>query len=413
MSVQGGIPKQAMVVLKDLAENCLRLKGCPEGALDLGKFDGKAKGLKDVLVMAHREGPHGGFNYCDEEAVGWITSVLEMYDCNVTTMWVEEPTSLHNWRYNPIVKGAVAGADIMINLSSELVTEEMSEFRDHIEECDTWMVRMFPVTTKLLMTDWAATPYELLINLRQISSEPFNKLDQPFIMTDPNGTHLEGFTTLKKAKDGIPSMPYDSWRWDASHYLPFPEWCHPPIQCYGINGVFKFHEMLSWWPRYIGLPPVWDNDIEIEIEDCKMVNFKGGKEADLLNKFFIEMESKLGPDMWKFDAFHFGTHPNAHVTEFQCPNATYRRIIDHSDCCNLHVHVGSAGGKNGYYIYPHITGDIRNATLKVGDTMVYEDGFLCCQEDERLAKIMEKYPGRPGVQTRPSKLKVPFGGTGK
>jgi hypothetical protein len=64
------------------------------------------------------------------------------------------------------------------------------------------------------------------------------------------------------------------------------------------------------------------------------------------------------------------------------------------------VHIGSAPNNEKYGIYPHITGDIRNATLTSGDTLVYDNGYLCCLEDPELLKVAAKYPGRPGLPER-------------
>ena len=108
----------------------------------------------------------------------------------------------------------------------------------------------------------------------------------------------------------------------------------------------------------------------------------------------------MGDGIWKFDTFHFGVHPNAAVTENECPNPLHRRLIEHSHTSNLHVHIGSAGANENYGYYTHITGDIRHATLTVGDTLVYDNGWLCCLEDPEVQKVAEKYPGLPGIPKR-------------
>ena len=109
------------------------------------------------------------------------------------------------------------------------------------------------------------------------------------------------------------------------------------------------------------------------------------------------MEEKVGDGMWKFDTFHFGIHPNAVVLDDQCPNAIYKRIIDHSHSSNVHWHVGSAPAAEGYNYYPHITADIRHATLKVNDTLVYDNGYLECLQDPRVLEVAAQYPDLPGV----------------
>ncbi|MCL1896218.1 MAG: hypothetical protein FWG03_06720 [Clostridiales bacterium] len=384
MAIQVGIPQEAMIALTDLVDNCAEIK----------------PGM-DVLILAHKDGLYGGDNLVDEEALGWVATMIQSRGAHCSILWVDDPQKVHEWRYPPIVKGAIAGADLFINTSWQMAVEEIAEYRNHIEEAGTWMVRLFPVTAPLLMSKWAQTPYELVNMIRHVSSKPFMQADMnKFVMTDPNGTHLEGFTTGPKPRKGIPGMPYNSWRREASRYLPWPEWVHPPINCKEINGVFNFNCMLGWWSRYIGIQPEWDELISIEVKDGRMVNISGGFEADALKRFLDSMIEKVGDGIYNFDTFHFGIHPNAVVTDHQCPHPIYKRLIEHSHTSNLHVHVGSAPGNENYNFYPHITGDIRNATMKVGDMLVYDKGYLCCLEDPEVLAVAEKYPDRPGLPER-------------
>ena len=383
MAIQVGIPEAAMISLTDMVDKCIEIEPGME-----------------VLLLAHRDGLYGGVNLVDEEAVAWTASVVQSRGARVSIMWIDDPQPIHEWRYPPIVKGAVAAADVLINFSSQLVTEEMAEYRKHLDDSNTWGVRMFPATAPLLMSEWAQTPYELVTMIRHVSSKPFMKHMAKFVMTDPNGTHLEGFTLDPVQRAGIPGMPYNSWRKEASRYLPCPEWVHPPINCQDVNGVFIFNCMLSWWSPYIGIPPVWDDPITIEVKDCRMVDIRGGAEAVALKRFLESMEDKIGDGIWRFDTFHFGIHPNAKVEKYQCSNDLFRRIIDHSHFSNLHVHIGSSPANQKYNIYPHITGDIRKPTLTVDGELVYDNGWLCCLNDPEVLAVAEKYPGRPGIPDR-------------
>jgi len=45
----------------------------------------------------------------------------------------------------------------------------------------------------------------------------------------------------------------------------------------------------------------------------------------------------------------------------------------------------------------HNAGDIRNATLKIGDTFIYQDGRLLVLEDPYIKGIAERYPDRPTI----------------
>jgi hypothetical protein len=380
MSYQLGIPKAALNSLTQMVDHCAQV----------------TPGM-EVVILAHIDGLYGSDNLVDEQAVNWMQAVVQSRGANCSILWIDEVMKPHNWRMPPVVKGAITEADLLINTSLDLAIEEVAEFRKYIETAKTWYVRMFPVTAPLLMTDWAQTPHELVCMVRHVSSDPFMTHLAKFVMTDPNGTHLEGYTLDPVQRPGIPGMPYNSWRRDASHYIPYPEWVHPPINCKDVNGVFYFNCMLPWWSRYIGIAPSWNEPIRIDVKDNRMANITGGPEADALKRYLKMMEGKVGDGIWKFDTFHFGIHPNAKVTEAQCPNAIYRRIIDHSHHSNLHVHIGSAPANEKYNYYPHITGDIRNASLKVNDVLVYDNGYLCCLQDPKVLAVAAKYPDLPGI----------------
>ena len=59
MSIQVGIPREAMISLIDLVDHCAEVKPGME-----------------VLIVAHKDGLYGGDNLIDEEAVAWTASVV-------------------------------------------------------------------------------------------------------------------------------------------------------------------------------------------------------------------------------------------------------------------------------------------------------------------------------------------------
>ncbi len=383
MSIQVGIPQAAMNSLIDLVDNVAEVKPGME-----------------VVVVAHKDGLYGGDNLVDEEAVSWMSTVVQSRGAHCSILWIDDPRKPHEWRYPPILKGVVQEADLVLCTSFDITTTEFGDFRKHFEDAGTWTVRVFPTTAPLLMSRWAQTPYELVTTIRHVSSRPFMKHMSRFEMSDPNGTCLEGYTLDPVKRPGIPGLPYDSYRKKVRHVAFWPEWVHPPINCQDVNGVYVFDRMLSWWSRYIGIEPWFQDPIRIEVKDCRIQKISGGNEADKLFRFLKEMENKVGDGIWKFDTFHFGVHPNASVSEYECPNAVNRRIIEHAHTSNLHAHIGSAGANDKYSYYTHITGDIRNATLKVGDTLVYDEGWLCCLDDPEVRSVEAKYPDLPGIPER-------------
>ena len=156
----------------------------------------------------------------------------------------------------------------------------------------------------------------------------------------------------------------------------FPEWLFPPINVTGTNGVIVFDRMLSWWSRYIGISPVFEHPIRLTIENNHITSIEGKDEADALRRFLKSMEPKLGSDAYDFPEIHAGVHPQAAVPPQQCSHPLYRRIIDHSDACNIHFHIGGPPPKPQYPYWMHITGDLRTATWKVGETLIHDEGRL-------------------------------------
>jgi hypothetical protein len=383
MSQQLGIPKAAMDALIQLVDHNAEIKPGME-----------------VLIGAHIDGAYGSANHVDPTAVSWVQAVCASRGANCTVLWIDEVMKKHQWRVPPILKGAITNADVFFNFSLDLAIEENAEFRTYLEECKTWYVRMFPVTTGLMMTDWARTPHELVIMCRHLSSNPFMNHMAEFEMSAPNGSQLTGNILDPVKREGIPGMPYNSWRKDASHYIPWPEWVHPPVNCKNVNGVLYFDRMLPYWARYMGLPPVWETPIKIEVKDSKMVSITGGKEADLLKHTLGELEERAGEGMKKFDTFHFGIHPNATVTKDQCPNDVYRRIIEHSGPRCVHWHLGSAPANPNYNFYPHVTGDLMDIDLKIAGKVAWDKGYMLELDNPELKKIAAKYPDLPGIPER-------------
>jgi hypothetical protein len=336
----------------------------------------------------------------DQEAVSWIQALVQARGANASILWIDEPPEPHAWRFPPVVKAAMAGCSVLINHSLNLVTEEMTEFREYIEEKQVWMVRNFASTAPLLCTAWAQTPYELVSEIRYISSLPF-KGGAKWVMTDPNGTHLEGTIIEPAKRPGVPGSPYSSRRKEASHYLPWPEWVHPPVNVSGTGGVFIFDCMLSWWSRYIGISPYFARPVRLTIENNRIMKIEGGEEAEALIQFLASMKERVGDGVYDFNTFHFGVHPQAIVAPHQCPDILHRRTIEHSHSSNLHVHIGAPPAIPSYPYWMHCTGDIRRPTLKVGETQVYIDGHLTALDDPAVKAIAEKYPGRPGLAPEP------------
>ena len=378
-----GIPKGALVAISDLLDQCARIQPGQE-----------------VLLLAQIDGLYGGDNFVDREAISWIQSAIQYRGANPSVLWIDEPAKLHAWRFPPVVKGAMSGCDLMINHSFDLTFEEVIEFKRFTWDAKKLMVRNFATTSSLLCTAWAQTPYELVSEIRYQSALPIKEgLD--WKLTDPNGTCLEG----KVLSAFNPTHPwfttYSVRREELGYYRPWPEWVHPPIRLAETSGILVFDCMLSWWSRYIGISPYFNKPIRITVDNGKMTKIEGGDEAEALKRFLEMMRGRLGDAMYDFNALHFGVHPQARVGEHQCPNILHRRIIEHSDCHNVHFHIGVPETWEGYPYMVHITGDVRTPTFKVGDSLIHDKGHLVVLDHPAVRAIAAKYPGRPGLDAEP------------
>jgi hypothetical protein len=351
-----------------------------------------------VLLLAHVDGLYSGDNLVDREAISWIQSGLRYRGASASVLWIDEPARPHAWKLPAAVKQAMRNCDVLINHSFDIVVEEILEFRELVNELKIPMVRNFATTAPLLCTAWAQTPYELVSEIRYQSSLAF-KDRAKWQITDQNGTHLEG---LISPQPRYPSgMPYSSRREEAGYYRPWPEWVHPPIGVTDTCGILVFDRMLSWWSRYIGISPYFSQPVQLQIEDCRIKEIKGGHEAEALQRFLLAMQEKLGDGVFDFNCLHFGVHPQAQVTEHQCPSILYRRLIDHSHSSNIHVHIGAPPATKDYHYWMHCTGDIRTATFRVGGKLVHDRGHLTALDHPAVKAIEEKYPGRPGAESGP------------
>jgi len=377
------ITQGAATAIDDLLDHCARIKAGQE-----------------VLILAQIDGLHGGDNLVDETAVSWIQSAVQHRGANASVLWIDEKAKPHAWRIPPVVKAAVPACDIFINLSFDLVFEEMVELKQFLWENKLIMVRNMATTAPLLNTAWAQTPHELVSEIRYQAAVPF-EIGLNWEMTDDNGTHLEG--TIEPPYN--PNHPwfktYTIRREEGGAYRPWPEWVVPPIYLKDTSGLFIFNHMLSWWTRYIGISPYFEEPITLTIDKGRIEKIEGGYEAEALKKFLASMVSRVGEGVYDFRCLHFGVHPQANVGPQHCPNPLYRRLIEHAHSSNIHVHIGAPPATKEYPYWMHCTGDIRTATFKVGDVVVHDKGFLTAQRHPKVLEVAAKYPGRPGVEPEP------------
>lgn len=376
-----GIPQGAANAINDLLDNCARIKAGD-----------------DVVLLAHLDGLYGGDNLVDPLAISWIQAAIRHRNANASILWIDETPKKHNWRVPRIFEAALKACDVFINHSFDLTIEEQSIIQEIAIENNTNLVRNFATTPGLLNSAWAQTPFELVDEIR-FQAGRFFKTGLPFELMDDKGTHLTG--TIAAPNHPLFSE-YQNRRWDASDYHPFPEWVITLINIAETNGIVVFSRMLSWWSRYIGIPPFFKKPIRLTIENNKITNIEGGEEAQNLKKFLQDLKRRLGDGVYGFPHIHTGVHPNTKVGPQQVNNPLHRRIIEHSGSNCIHMHIGAPQPTEEYPYWLHITADVLNATWRVGNQLVHDRGHLTVLDDPAVLAVAEKYPDRPGLQPWPS-----------
>ena len=378
---ENDIPVGATIAINDL--------------LDHGTGGHLKKGAK-VLILAYIDGLYGGDNLVDRDAIHWIEQAVRQRGAIPEIFWINEQPRFGEWTFPKVVQDAFARNDMVINHSFNFTVEEIRAFNQYVETSPKYpMVRNFATTAPLLCTAWAQTPQELVSEIRYQASLHI-QANTKLVLTDPNGTHMEA--TVLAPRGGTYAT-----RREEGYFLPWPEWVVSPISLGDANGTVVFDRTLSWWSRYIGVPPVFDKPVQLRIEGGRIVKIEGGMEAEAFRAFLQMLKDKeqAGSDAYLFNAMHFGVHPQARVAPHQCPSALYRRLIEHSDSRNIHVHLGTIRGTKVFPYWPHITGDLRNATLKIGDFVMHDSGRLTVLDDPAVTAIVAKYPGRPGIAPEP------------
>lgn len=380
MSGTAGITRGAAIAIDDLLDNYARVKAGDE-----------------VVLLAHLDGLYGGDNLVDSRVIGWIQQAIQHRDANATTIWIDEVAKMHAWRVPPVFLAALKACDVFINHSFDLTIEELKIIQETATEYSTTLVRNFATTPELLTSAWALTPHDVLAEIRYQAGKHI-EVGLPFEITDDNGTFLEG----KIASPTHPRFPkYTQKRWDGPGYHPFPEWICPPVNIADTNGTLVFDRMLSWWSRYIGIGPIFKDFVRLTIKDGHITKIEGGEEADALKRFLKLLEKWYGDALYDFREFHAGMHPNTEIGPHLLSNPLHRRCVEHSGANCIHFHIGAPWPNKEYPYWPHITADILDATWRVGDKLVMDQGHQTALDAPEVLAVAEKFPDRPGLTPVP------------
>jgi hypothetical protein len=371
--VEALIPERAAIAVADMLDNCARIQRD-----------------QHVLILSAIDGLHGGRNLVDEQAVSWIQAGIQQRGAHATVLWADMPLhpdvywsrssdAIPAWDLPPIVKGAMASADLVINQLIDYWTE--GELRNRVPNYFYNMA----TTSRLLTSAWALTPWELVAEIR-IRAAAMVTTGAPWRITHPNGTDVRG--TVGRL------MPH----YGELRYGPFPEGVFPSLGTTGAEGEMIFDRMGPHWARHIGVPLQFSAPVHITLQDGKAKEIRGGAEADIFRDFFKALSHHLGDAAYEMRGFHGGAHPQGIVSERECPDPHYRAFIEHHGAHSVHFHLGNSHSTAEYPFNVHISAEVNGATVQIGDNIVYKDGRLTAFDHPEVQKIAAKYPNRPGLE---------------
>lgn len=371
---RGLIPGRAAIAVADLLDNCARIQRD-----------------QHVLLLCALDGLHGGRNLIDEQAVSWIQAGIQQRGAHATVLWTDMPIhpdvywsrtsdAIPAWDLQPIVKGAMASADLVINQLADYWTE--GEIRDR---APNYFYNM-ATTSRLLASAWALTPWELVAEIR-VRAAAMVAPEAPWRITHANGTDVRG-------KVAAQLMPH----YGEVRYGPFPEGVFPSLGTTGAEGEMIFDRMGPHWARHVGVPLQFSTPVHMTLQDGKVKEVRGGAEAETFRQFFKALARHLGDAAYEMRGFHGGAHPQAIVSETECPDPFYRAFIEHHGAHSVHFHLGNSHGTPEYPFNVHISAEVNGATVQIGENTVYQDGRLTAFDHPEVQKIAARYPNRPGLE---------------
>ena len=386
MSPNQGMPPEAAIAVNDLLDNCAEIQ---EG--------------QQVLIVAATDGLYGGINIVDRETVSWIQAAVQQRGANPSVLWLDipvrpnvlwpnTPNQESVWRVPPVLREALAGADVFINHVVDLsFEEELKELPEIMREHNVPMVRNMATTAPMFTSAWAITPYKLVCELRYQTAV----LIQPGLrwsMTHSNGTHLEG--TINEQTAG---NPYGARR-SVGLYRPFPEGVFPALVTTDTEGTLVFERTGPLWARHIGIPAAFRQPVRLSVEKGLVKAYDGGEEARTIQRFYEAMSRIMGDSAYQIRGVHGGIHPHANMSEHLCPDPHYREFIEHHGWSSIHVHLGNGRPAADFPFNLHVSAEMRGASLRVGDRFLFEDGRLAAMDHPEVKAIAARYPGLPGLE---------------
>ena len=391
MAASSAIPPQAAIALNNLVDGCAHIEPG-----------------QHVLILAAVDGLHGGRNVVDELAISWIQAAVQLRGAHAYVLWADMPSrpefrwgegvdASQVWTVPPVIRSAIAGADVIINCIIALrMEDEIHELMEMFGGVKAHMVMNYATTAALLTSDWAQAPHEIIAEIRIRVADLLVPGEQ-WTLTHPNGTDIRG--VIAKPGSGL-----DSYAYHRGKTKPFPEGVFPSTGSIDAEGVAVIEEIGAIWANRIGLPSPFKEPVRFTLEKGAIRSIDGGEEAAVLRRFYEYMTRYLGDAGYRMRGFHGGVHPFAQVGRHLCPNDTYWRVIEHHHWSSFHIHLGD--GPSTFPYRMHITGEYRGGDLKAGDRYIYKDGRLTALDDPKVREVAQRYPDwtnlGPDPEVRPA-----------
>ncbi len=171
----------------------------------------------------------------------------------------------------------------------------------------------------------------------------------------------------------------------------------PSLPTVGAEGELIFDRMGPHWARHIGVPLQFDT-VRMTLQDGKVKEIRGGATAEVFRAFSKALSRHLGDGAYEMRGFHGGAHPQAIVSERECPDAYYRAFIEHHGAHSVHFHLGNSHASPEYPFNVHTSAEVNGATVQIGDNIVYKEGRLTAFDHPKVQEIATKYANRPGLE---------------
>lgn len=320
----------------------------------------------------------------DPIVVSAQAAVLEQLGANFHIVWT--PRLEKGWwqDLSPVVRGAVGEADVLVQ---NMVSIGKTHLLDLMLEKGVRRIRNYATDVAVMTSDWARFPVEVQDHL-ELTINTLLAQSRSFRVTTEDGTDIVGDIAPRIAP----------WRKDTKRSgglnVTFPPGVFRASEATNANGVIWVHATYPWGARRVGLPEVrFGSPVKVFVENNRVVNIEGGKEADLYRRLFEYHAASIGEDSYKIDSFHSGSSPRAFtpMAPQQDPDRFDHLIHEHESW--FHFHIGSLSDKEARKTQQalHVNAVLNEPTVYLDGEKIWDRGRLKIWDSDELRSIAEKY----------------------